>query len=150
VSIWTLNATLAAFLIAAFIRDRFAWLNARADDFERIVFGGWADFDTWGDPASWVHHGFTCAVVGGAWGALAWALSIGFAVGFLHGTCAMLGFYIVREGHNAWTHHAESGWEGAVHVRPFRKWGFRTGWALDGLMDLVGPVLVALAGWAAL
>jgi hypothetical protein len=108
--------------------------NKLADDLERRFLSGWFDFDTWGDPVTWLHHTLWSAAAMG-WGAL-----IGWPFGYMVlgaqiAAGMALVFYIVREAFaisRAWG-NAGVFWRGGRH---------KTGWMIDGVMDCVGPALV--------
>lgn len=151
-SIYVLDATIAAFLLASFIHDRFAWLNQKADELENVLFDGWLHYNQYGDPASWIQHGITSAVVAFLVGALSDLLGIGFRVGFLHGAVIMAGFYLIREGHQAYTQWREDGPRGPFVDRRTHPWwrrGYHAGFLVDGLMDLAGPITIAVGAWLA-
>lgn len=149
-NMWTLDAILACFLAASFVHDRFAWLNQKADALESGV--PLLNYNKLGDPASWVQHGLTACGVACAWGALGVVFGNAFLVGFQHGACIMLGFYIVREGWQAWEWAKEDGARGPFvdgrefKPRPENGWvtqaGYHAGWLVDGVLDVVGPALV--------
>jgi len=125
-------------LVGWLMADRFATANAFADHIEATYFPPWFQWDTAGDKVSWVQHGLTALLVS-LWGGF-WALALtpeGFVAGAVFAGWCAFGGYIVRETANAldnlmrphmWTHPAPN----------------RVGWAVDGIMDTVGPLVVAL------
>lgn len=138
-TMWHADAALGLFVLYHFLRDRFVRLNGWADRVEH-VFPSWLQYVRWGDPATWVQHTLITALMGG-WGALISGLAVDgdFRTGFLHWAAIWAGFYVVRE---LWAfvekHRAkEPGlwWRGGQH---------RTGWVVDGLMDMAGPCSVVL------
>jgi len=124
-------------LVCWLFSDRFREANGWADQLERL-FPPWFRWDTMGDPVSWVQHGLIALVVSLWAGFWAWGLTPeGFYAGAAFGGWCAFAAYVVREGWNAldnlmrpnvWTHPAPH----------------RVGWAVDGLMDVVGPLVNAL------
>ena len=148
-TVWTLDATLAAFLLASFIHDRFAWLNARADEFEDWAFTGWLHYNDLGDPATWVQHTITASLIALGGGALSFGFLGDFGVGFAHFAVVALGFYVVREANQAWFAFRRRGMRDAFvdHRRhPAFRHGYHAGWLVDGVMDVVGPFVVVWIG----
>ena len=113
--------------------------NRYADDVERWLFKGWADWDTWGDPVTWVHH-FLWALTFAGVGALI-GLPFGLAaLGAKIGALVALAIYLAREWETIRDSWDQPGmwWRGRPH------W---SGYLVDGVMDCVGPALVALWLW---
>lgn len=91
-----------------------------ADAVERKLFRGWFDWDTWGDPVTWIHHGLWALVFTGVGALCGWPFGLAGLGASIGSKCA-LGFYLLREGLS------------------------RNGW--DSVMDCVGPALVAWWWW---
>lgn len=127
-----LHVPLAYLLVA----DRFRTVNRWADRFEDTCLPPWFRWSTQGDKVSWVQHGLIALLASQYGGLLSLLAPESWAFGCaLVGWCAFAG-YVVRETRgapwgkpNAWTHPAPN----------------RVGWAVDGLMDVVGPLAVAVA-----
>lgn len=139
-TMWHADIALALFVLYHFARDRFARLNTWADRAEHS-FPSWFQWVRWGDPVTWVQHAVITALFGG-WGALV-ALCGGIdpRVGFTHWACIWAGFYVIRELGAFW-----SKWK-AQEPGPWHRGGqHRTGWVIDGLMDMAGPLAVAWLG----
>jgi hypothetical protein len=144
-TMWHADAALGLFVLYHFWKDRFAALNLWADRAEH-TFPSWLQYIRWGDPATWVQHACVTAIMAG-WGALisGFALRQGFAGGFLHWSVIWASFYVIRELGSFYLYWRanEPGpwWRGGQH---------RTGWVIDGLMDMAGPCSVAyIALWLA-
>jgi len=120
--------------------NKWAWLNAKADEFERKV-PMWLRWEMWGDPISWFQHASGAAGVGVALGLLSKLLEGSFTLGLRHGTALMLVFYLVREGYGFWLQRGDGGkwWRGAPHY---------TGWVVDGVMDVVIVAMVTIWAWS--
>jgi len=118
--------------------DRFQAAGELADYIEATYLPAWFRWDTAGDPVSWVQHGLIALLVslwGALWGGLLTPEGALFGAAFA-GWCAF-GGYCVRECMNAYSNrHLPTVWH---HPAPHR-----VGWAVDGLMDVVGPLVNAL------
>ena len=124
-------------LVGWLIIDRFQTANFYADYLETF-FPCWFQWGHSGDPVSWIHHALVALVVS-LWGGV-WAVLLtpdGFLFGAAFGGWCAFGGFVVRETWgaldnlmkpNAWTHPSPH----------------RVGWAVDGIMDCIGPLLVAL------
>lgn len=145
--IWlVIQLALLVFIALAFIRDRFAALNAFADDVERKA-PLWFRWERWGSPITWVHHALWTAAVGALGGLTTLVLFHDWRPGFQRFALGWVLFYLIREGRGLWKEHRsrpgwwrtragwrEALWRGGPHV---------AGWLTDGVMDVVFPALVA-------
>lgn len=116
--------------------DRFETWNRWADALEANLFPPWFRWDVQGDKVSWVQHGLIAFVASLYGGLLGLAAPESFAFGATIVAWVAFVAYVVREGRgapwgkpNKWSHPAPH----------------RVGWMVDGIMDTVGPLLVALA-----
>lgn len=124
-------------LVLWLVMDQFRTANRWADGLE-THFPSWFQWNNSGDKVSWVHHGLIAFGVSLYGGLLSFLVPESFVFGAaLLGWCAFAA-YVVRElwgatwgAPNTWTHPRAQ----------------RVGWAVDGMMDTLGPLLVALA-WA--
>jgi hypothetical protein len=110
-----------------------------ADRVEARLFRGWFDLDTWGDPVTWIHHALWALVFAGIGALIGWPFGLA-ALGAKIGALGSVAFYVVREGlalRRAWGSPG-MWWRGKPH---------HTGWLVDGILDCVGPALVAWWLW---
>jgi len=87
---------------------------------------------------TWVHHALISALVTlyvALWGLV---LPDSWVVGARLGSGIALTLYGTREVYD-WHHHAKEGTLG--------KWKLPYGWGIDGVMDVVGPILIHLWTW---
>ena len=87
---------------------------------------------------TWVHHALLSALVTlyvALWGLV---LPDSWVVGARLGSGIALTLYGTREVYD-WHHHAKEGTLG--------KWKLPYGWGIDGVMDVVGPILIHLWTW---
>lgn len=135
--LYALEVVILALIAWRFWADRWASLNAFADAVERKT-PEWFRWERWGNPISWVHHALWAALFSLAGGASAWSFGLAFHVGFHHFAIGAASFYLVRESY---------GMVVAIKAkRPHPFWGAKpawTGWVTDGIMDTVGPLLLA-------
>ena len=121
--------------------DRFQMWNRIADGIEDWCFPSWFQWKHQGDKVSWVHHFLVVLIVslwGGAWAGLltpeGWCVGAAVA-GWIGFVC-----FVVREGYGVAEHLAVSRFNMWTHPSPGR-----VGYAVDAIMDVVGPLLVAVA-----
>lgn len=134
---WAIQLGIVALLAwSFFFGHEFYALNKFADDVERKM-PKWFTWDARGDWISWVHHALWTALAGSGGGLITLVLLGAFRPGFQRFALGMLCFYVAREGWGLWTQRGGPG----AWSRPGRK-PTRVGWAVDGIMDVVGPTLI--------
>jgi len=127
----------AAFLFWRWTADRFKSLNKWADRLEKRLprFLRWPP-----DPISWLHHSAFTATAGLGLGLWAWLTLGTFGIGFASGASVMAAFYAIREGRGIYLQWGNPGmW--------WRGWPNLTGWFVDGVMDFLCPLAVAVCAW---
>ena len=87
---------------------------------------------------TWIHHGLIAALI--TLYVVLWAIVLpdSWIVGARLGSGIALAIYAIREAYN-WRHHLKENTPG--------KWDFPYGWGVDGVMDVVGPILIHLWTW---
>lgn len=118
--------------LAYLYATRFAGINGLWDDIERLM-PRWLTYQRWGNPITWLHHTMTAVGFACVGGALVWLNAGSFAMGFMHWSFGVALGYVLREAFN-WDYHAKKGTEDM--------WSLKRGWKTDGIMDVVGPLLV--------
>lgn len=133
-----IHAPVAYVLLA----DGFRTVNRWADNLEEWCLPRWLQWRHSGDKVTWIQH--TAVAFGGSLygGLLSLVAPESFAFGAaLVGWIAVVG-YAVREELNALAQMGKPNkW---THPEPNR-----VGWAVDGIMDVVGPIANAVA-WTVL
>ena len=124
-------------LIAWVLINRFTVLNRLADKYlQPLLPGALGTGKAW---TTWVHHALIALVVTAyvtVWGLILPGDS--WITGARIGSAIALALYTVRETYN-WNYHARAGTPD--------KWGWWDGWAVDGIMDTAGPLLIHLLTW---
>lgn len=139
-SMYTVDLMVVALLAWRFHVDRWAALNAFADDLEKRRLPAWFRWSRWGDPISWVHHLLWSAAASLVGAAVAMAMGLPAQVGGLHFGALASVFYFVRELNDAYVQVANQGWGGWL----WRGAPHYTGWLVDGTMDWLATVLAPL------
>ena len=87
---------------------------------------------------TWIHHGLIAALI--TLYVVLWAIVLpdSWIIGARLGSGIALAIYAIREVYN-WRHHLKENTPG--------KWDFPYGWGVDGVMDVVGPILIHLWTW---
>ena len=134
---WTAAVIFYGVLILLnFLLDRFGLLSKLADRFEKKVLKPFRlDWDTHGDPASWFHHAGITALAGAIGGLISLKTGGAFWEGFQAFSALTVVAYALREGNAAWEQRGDPGfwWRGGGH---------KTGWGVDGAMDVIFPAIV--------
>lgn len=129
-------------LLAWLVLDHFNTANRWADWFEDHVLPKWARWSTQGDWIGWFQHRGIALVASLYVGLWSLVCPESFQFGAIVGGWIAFGAYVVRESMTAYDKWGTpNAW---TDPRPNR-----VGWAVDGLCDVVGPLVVALF-WTAL
>ncbi len=130
-------AAFAAFFAWRWTVDKWRSLSKWADRLEKKLprILRWPP-----DPITWVHHASFTVLAGVGMGVWAWVCGVGFAWGFAEGSTIVAVVYVVREGLGFVEQWGDPGmwWRGWPHL---------TGWFVDGIMDFMCPLIVAVTAW---
>ena len=130
-------------------------LNRLSDHIEDRYLPRWLQYNVVGDPVSWYFSHPAWVLIGAKVGALVgWIADqfIGFVlpdwkIGAVVGAWFVVAVYaFIREPLSAWESYQMEGWDGAFQRLHRNRWcsGVQVGWLVDGVMDVVGPVVTAL------
>lgn len=142
VGLRTAEGALIAGAAYEFADNRGARLSRMADAVEHRM-PLWAQYDRFGDVASWVHHALWTATVGGTLCLVGELTGSDCGRGFSEGAWIMTGFYLLRESLSAFDQPPGRG--PFIDRRAHQPWqrGVHTGWVVDGTFDVLFPFAVA-------
>lgn len=126
-------------LLSALARDEFRTVNMWADIFEAHCLPTWLQWSTMGDKVSWTHHALIAAAVSLYGGLLSTLTPESFVTGAVIAAWFAFCAYAAREAISAYGSYKRGRTYVWTHPSPSR-----VGWAVDGILDVVGPLLVAL------